>query len=128
MINYCGRDYRLLPVEWLHNIWRPDSFFKNAKQVIFIIMMVMMVMMTMIKNAMVSSSMLSYDHIEFFLMFFSGFIVQVTISRLYFSGYIFRLYFPDYIFEVTFLRLYFRSYIFQLIFSGLYFLGYISQV
>jgi len=28
-------DYRLLPVEWLHNIWRPDSFFKNAKQVTF---------------------------------------------------------------------------------------------
>ena len=26
-------DYRLLPVEWLEHIWRPDSFFKNAKQV-----------------------------------------------------------------------------------------------
>ena len=32
-------EYRLLPVEWLHNIWRPDSFFKNAKQVLIIIML-----------------------------------------------------------------------------------------
>lgn len=29
------REYRLLPVEWLHMIWRPDSFFKNAKKVTF---------------------------------------------------------------------------------------------
>ncbi|TRY70306.1 hypothetical protein TCAL_06643 [Tigriopus californicus] len=29
------RDYRLLPVEWLHMIWRPDSYFKNAKKVTF---------------------------------------------------------------------------------------------
>ena len=29
------REYRLLPVEWLHLIWRPDSFFKNAKKVTF---------------------------------------------------------------------------------------------
>ncbi|XP_047475748.1 glycine receptor subunit alpha-4-like [Penaeus chinensis] len=28
-------DYRLLPVNWLKDIWRPDSFFKNAKQVTF---------------------------------------------------------------------------------------------
>jgi len=28
-------EYRLLPVEWLNSIWRPDSFFKNAKQVTF---------------------------------------------------------------------------------------------
>lgn len=28
-------EYRLLPVEWLEEIWRPDSFFKNAKQVTF---------------------------------------------------------------------------------------------
>ncbi|CAG0878850.1 unnamed protein product [Darwinula stevensoni] len=27
--------YRLLPVAWLKDIWRPDSFFKNAKQVTF---------------------------------------------------------------------------------------------
>ncbi|XP_050707045.1 glycine receptor subunit alpha-4-like [Eriocheir sinensis] len=27
--------YRLLEVEWLKNMWRPDSFFKNAKQVTF---------------------------------------------------------------------------------------------
>ena len=31
-------EYRLLPVEWLTEIWRPDSFFKNAKQVIIMIM------------------------------------------------------------------------------------------
>ena len=29
------REYRLLPVEWLSLIWRPDSFFKNAKKVTF---------------------------------------------------------------------------------------------
>merc|ERR1712038_1932715 len=29
------RDYRLLPIEWLDMIWRPDSFFKNAKKVTF---------------------------------------------------------------------------------------------
>lgn len=28
-------EYRILDVEWLHNIWRPDSFFKNAKKVTF---------------------------------------------------------------------------------------------
>ncbi|KAL7633300.1 UNVERIFIED_CONTAM: hypothetical protein RMT77_016405 [Armadillidium vulgare] len=28
-------DYRLLEVEWLQKMWRPDSFFKNAKQVTF---------------------------------------------------------------------------------------------
>ncbi|XP_018563703.1 glycine receptor subunit alpha-3 [Anoplophora glabripennis] len=28
-------EYRLLEVEWLKNMWRPDSFFKNAKSVIF---------------------------------------------------------------------------------------------
>ncbi|XP_076373239.1 glycine receptor subunit alpha-2-like [Tachypleus tridentatus] len=28
-------DYRLLEVEWLKYMWRPDSFFKNAKQVTF---------------------------------------------------------------------------------------------
>ncbi|XP_071550012.1 glycine receptor subunit alpha-4-like isoform X2 [Panulirus ornatus] len=28
-------DYRLLPVSWLKDIWRPDSFFKNAKAVTF---------------------------------------------------------------------------------------------
>ncbi|XP_063854184.1 glycine receptor subunit alpha-4-like [Scylla paramamosain] len=27
--------YRLLEVEWLKDMWRPDSFFKNAKQVTF---------------------------------------------------------------------------------------------
>jgi hypothetical protein len=26
---------RLLEVDWLKNIWRPDSFFKNAKSVTF---------------------------------------------------------------------------------------------
>ena len=26
---------RLLPVEWLTEVWRPDSFFKNAKSVTF---------------------------------------------------------------------------------------------
>ncbi|XP_065584090.1 glycine receptor subunit beta-like [Artemia franciscana] len=28
-------EYRLLEVEWLKSMWRPDSFFKNAKQVTF---------------------------------------------------------------------------------------------
>ncbi|RWS29657.1 glycine receptor subunit alpha-3-like protein [Leptotrombidium deliense] len=28
-------NYRLLPLSWLDKMWRPDSFFKNAKQVIF---------------------------------------------------------------------------------------------
>ena len=27
--------YRLLPVHWLKEIWHPDSYFKNAKQVTF---------------------------------------------------------------------------------------------
>ncbi|KAK8757928.1 hypothetical protein V5799_004440 [Amblyomma americanum] len=27
--------YRLLPVSWLQRMWRPDSFFKNAKRVTF---------------------------------------------------------------------------------------------
>ena len=27
--------FRLLDVEWLKSIWRPDSYFKNAKQVTF---------------------------------------------------------------------------------------------
>ncbi|GFS54897.1 glycine receptor subunit alpha-2 [Trichonephila inaurata madagascariensis] len=27
--------YRLLPVSWLKRMWRPDSFFKNAKRVTF---------------------------------------------------------------------------------------------
>ncbi|XP_013794561.1 glycine receptor subunit alpha-4-like [Limulus polyphemus] len=31
MTNY----YRLLPVSWLKRMWRPDSFFKNAKKVTF---------------------------------------------------------------------------------------------
>lgn len=26
---------RLLDVDWLKSIWRPDSYFKNAKQVTF---------------------------------------------------------------------------------------------
>ncbi len=29
------RDYQLLPIEWLKDIWRPDSYFKNAKRVTF---------------------------------------------------------------------------------------------
>lgn len=28
-------EYRLLPVSWLKDIWRPDAFFKNAKSVTF---------------------------------------------------------------------------------------------
>ena len=27
--------YRQLPLKWLDRMWRPDSFFKNAKQVVF---------------------------------------------------------------------------------------------
>ncbi|GFR27180.1 glycine receptor subunit alpha-2 [Trichonephila clavata] len=27
--------YRLLPISWLKKMWRPDSFFKNAKKVTF---------------------------------------------------------------------------------------------
>lgn len=30
-----SEEYRILDVEWLHNIWRPDCFFKNAKKVTF---------------------------------------------------------------------------------------------
>lgn len=30
-----SEEYRILDVEWLRNIWRPDSFFKNAKKVTF---------------------------------------------------------------------------------------------
>lgn len=33
--NNMTQDYRLLNVEWLKEIWRPDSFFKNAKSVQF---------------------------------------------------------------------------------------------
>lgn len=29
------QEYRLLEVDWLKNMWRPDSFFKNAKSVTF---------------------------------------------------------------------------------------------
>ncbi|GFU03884.1 glycine receptor subunit alpha-3, partial [Nephila pilipes] len=28
-------EYRLLEVQWLENMWRPDSYFKNAKSVTF---------------------------------------------------------------------------------------------
>ncbi|XKL65709.1 hypothetical protein PGB90_009129 [Kerria lacca] len=28
-------EYRILNVDWLHDIWKPDSFFKNAKHVTF---------------------------------------------------------------------------------------------
>ncbi|XP_076030934.1 uncharacterized protein LOC143019124 [Oratosquilla oratoria] len=28
-------EYRLLDKDWLQHLWRPDSFFKNAKQVLF---------------------------------------------------------------------------------------------
>jgi hypothetical protein len=31
----CVHAFRLLEVDWLKAIWRPDSFFKNAKQVTF---------------------------------------------------------------------------------------------
>ncbi|XP_017782281.1 PREDICTED: glycine receptor subunit alpha-4 isoform X2 [Nicrophorus vespilloides] len=30
-----SEEYRILDVDWLHNIWRPDCFFKNAKSVTF---------------------------------------------------------------------------------------------
>lgn len=30
-----SEEYRILDVEWLHSIWRPDCFFKNAKSVTF---------------------------------------------------------------------------------------------
>ncbi|XP_063704812.1 glycine receptor subunit alpha-2 isoform X2 [Culicoides brevitarsis] len=30
-----SEEYRILDVEWLHDIWRPDCFFKNAKKVTF---------------------------------------------------------------------------------------------
>lgn len=29
------QEYRLIEVDWLKNLWRPDSFFKNAKSVTF---------------------------------------------------------------------------------------------
>ena len=29
-------EYRLLPTSWLRQMWRPDSFFKNAKKVTFL--------------------------------------------------------------------------------------------
>lgn len=29
------KNLRLLEVDWLKNMWRPDSFFKNAKSVTF---------------------------------------------------------------------------------------------
>lgn len=32
---YVRRNLRLLEVDWLKNMWRPDSFFKNAKSVTF---------------------------------------------------------------------------------------------
>lgn len=33
--NNSSSKYRLLPVSWLSRMWRPDSFFKNAKSVVF---------------------------------------------------------------------------------------------
>ncbi|XP_037732775.1 glycine receptor subunit alpha-4 isoform X1 [Drosophila subpulchrella] len=30
-----SEQYRILDVDWLHSIWRPDCFFKNAKKVTF---------------------------------------------------------------------------------------------
>ncbi|XP_067126851.1 glycine receptor subunit alpha-2-like [Centruroides vittatus] len=33
--NNSTAKYRLLPVSWLSRMWRPDSFFKNAKSVVF---------------------------------------------------------------------------------------------
>ncbi|XP_058127665.1 glycine receptor subunit alpha-2-like [Anopheles ziemanni] len=30
-----SEEYRILDVDWLHSIWRPDCFFKNAKKVTF---------------------------------------------------------------------------------------------
>ena len=36
MQQFCDNDdFQLLPIEWLNRIWRPDSYFKNAKQVTF---------------------------------------------------------------------------------------------
>ncbi|XP_066995292.2 glycine receptor subunit alpha-2 [Anabrus simplex] len=32
---YMSEEYRILDVEWLRDIWRPDCFFKNAKKVTF---------------------------------------------------------------------------------------------
>lgn len=32
---FLSLHFRLLEVEWLNDLWRPDSFFKNAKQVTF---------------------------------------------------------------------------------------------
>ncbi len=34
-LKMCHVASRLLEVEWLNELWRPDSFFKNAKQVTF---------------------------------------------------------------------------------------------
>ena len=31
----CYKICRVVEVNWLKNLWRPDSFFKNAKQVTF---------------------------------------------------------------------------------------------
>ena len=33
--NSSAIGYRQLPLKWLDRMWRPDSFFKNAKQVVF---------------------------------------------------------------------------------------------
>ena len=33
--SYMWQNLRLLEVDWLKNMWRPDSFFKNAKSVTF---------------------------------------------------------------------------------------------
>lgn len=35
MKSRLNRYSRLLEVDWLKNMWRPDSFFKNAKSVTF---------------------------------------------------------------------------------------------
>ncbi|KAJ9581097.1 hypothetical protein L9F63_023718, partial [Diploptera punctata] len=32
---YMSEEYRILDVDWLRDIWRPDCFFKNAKKVTF---------------------------------------------------------------------------------------------
>lgn len=32
---YITSDYRVLDVEWLQHIWRPDTFFRNAKSIRF---------------------------------------------------------------------------------------------
>ena len=142
MINDYGRDYRLLPVEWLHNIWRPDSFFKNAKQVIFLTMMVekktktICTIIIKIINAMVSSSMLPSKQIAENDLRFPDYIFRVIFPRSYLPDYFPRLHFHAYIFYVTFSRLYFQGYIskvtfpgylfFQIIFSTLYFQDYIK--